>query len=356
VCHGRAVGRRESRKKTQGPAGARRRGSYSTAGVEKDPRQVRILGLRGFFTVSGSLEQRITAIARLQRGRLSRRQLLAAGIGSRAIDRMLSHGLLRREHRGVYAVLDVGPLPLARETAALLACGERAVLSHRSAAALWGLAAQRDGPVSITIACSERGRKRRGITLHRVGELHPRDVRIHQQLPVTSPARTLLDFAAVATTREVERALDEALVVLKLVTKEQLADVIERVRNHPGAPVLKRLLETRGPATITQSEAEELFLGLVRQAGLPAPQCQVQIAGYTVDFYWPEHRVAFEIDGYLFHTSRRSFDRDRSKDAAVKAADVDPNRVSRDQVKHEPLKVATYVAAALTRASMRGRG
>ncbi len=265
---------------------------------------------------------------------------------------MLNHGLLRSEHSGVYVVLDAGPLELARETAALLACGERAVLSHRSAAAHWGLTPAEDGAVAVTIAGGDRGRKRAGIELHRASELLRRDVRIHQQLPVTSPARTLLDFAAVAGARELERAIDEALVVLKLVDRAEFEDVVRRASHHRGARTLNELLDHRGPSRITQSEAERLFLELIRQARLPIPETQVRIAGYTVDFYWPEHKVAFEVDGYRFHTSRSAFDRDRRKDAAVKAAGVDPNRVSRDQVKHEPLVVVGYVAHALGRATL----
>src|SRR5437763_4360110 len=154
-------------KKTHAPARAPGRGAFSLPDEEKDPRRVKILGLRGFFVVSGTSQQRLTAIARLQRGRMTRQQLLAAGIGGGAIDGMIKRGLLRREHAGVYAVLDVGPVPLARETAALLLCGEGAALSHRSAAALWALQPAYDGPVAVTILRSDRGRKRSGITLHR---------------------------------------------------------------------------------------------------------------------------------------------------------------------------------------------
>ncbi|MGN6169367.1 MAG: endonuclease domain-containing protein [Solirubrobacteraceae bacterium] len=116
---------------------------------------------------------------------------------------------------------------------------------------------------------------------------------------------------------------------------------------------MRTLLERRTHETITQSEAERLFLALVRQAGLPVPETQVRIAGYRVDFLWRQERVVFEIDGYRFHTSRSAFDRDRRKDLALKQARYDPNRVSRDQVKHQPLLVVAHVAAALARAAVR---
>lgn len=118
----------------------------------------------------------------------------------------------------------------------------------------------------------------------------------------------------------------------------------------PGTALLRRLLDARARETITQSAAERAFLQLVRTAGVPEPETQVNIRGFTVDFLWPRERVVFEIDGYRFHTSRSAFDRDRRKDQALKAAAFDPNRVSRDQVMHEPLSVVAHVAAALTRA------
>ncbi len=126
--------------------------------------------------------------------------------------------------------------------------------------------------------------------------------------------------------------------------------MIERGSGHRGAATLRTLLERRTRDTITQSEAERLFLTLVRDAGLPEPETQVRIAGYRVDFLWRRTRVVFEIHGYRFHTSRRAFDRDRRKDLALKQAGFDPNRVSRDQVKDQPLLVLAHVAAALARA------
>jgi very-short-patch-repair endonuclease len=96
---------------------------------------------------------------------------------------------------------------------------------------------------------------------------------------------------------------------------------------------------------------ERRCLELIREAGLPEPETQVRIAGYTVDLLWPDHRVVFEIDGYTFHTSRFAFDRDRRKDAALKSAGYDPNRLSRDQVMFEPDLAVAAISAALARAA-----
>lgn len=300
--------------------------------------------------VSGDREQRMAAVARLQRGRVARKQLLAAGIAQTTISNMVRRRLLQPEHSGVYVIGSAPPVPLARETAALLACHGAAVLSHESAAALWGLMQFPEGPVQVTVVGGETGRKRRGIEFHRAKQLLDRDVAIHLGIPVTSPARTLLDLASYATARELERALDEALVVRRIVPPEELDDVAERARGRRGTGLFRQLVADRGGTTITHSEAERRFLQLMRAAALPEPKTQVRVAGFTVDFFWPEQRVAFEVDGFRFHTSRSSFDRDRRKDAALKAAGVDPNRVSRDQVKYQSPMVVAHVAAALARA------
>jgi very-short-patch-repair endonuclease len=102
---------------------------------------------------------------------------------------------------------------------------------------------------------------------------------------------------------------------------------------------------------ITRKEAEKLFLATIREAGLPEPETQVWLEGFSVDFLWRPQRVVFEIDGFTFHTSRSAFDHDRRKDLVVKTAGWDPNRVSRDQVKYERLTVLAHVAGALARAS-----
>lgn len=301
------------------------------------------------MSVSGGRDQRIARIAELQRGHITRHQLRAAGVSDTATARLIAAGRLVPAHRSVYVVRPAIPVPLGRETAALLACVPNAFLSHASAASLWKLCDPVDGPVDVTVV-RDRHRKTSGIRGHRAGSLLKKDVRVEQGLPVTSPARTLLDRAATLTTRDLERELDEALVVLRIVRRGELQDVVTRATGHRGAPILGKLLERRTDDTITESEAERLFLTLVRNAGLPEPETQVRIAGYKVDFLWREERVVFEIDGYRFHTSRKAFDRDRRKDLALKGALCDPNRVSRDQVKYEPLVVLAHVAGALARA------
>jgi very-short-patch-repair endonuclease len=309
-----------------------------------------VLGVRNLVSISGRRrDERIAAVAELQRGHITRAQLRAVGVPDSTITRLAATGRIVRVHPSVYAVRPIVPAPLARESAALLACGPNALLSHRSAAALWKLCEPSDGPVEVTIPLHRR-RNLAGIQAHRSCHLLPQDVVVEQGLPVTSPARTVLDRAATLSARDLERELDEALVVQRIVRRRQLEDVLARSNGRNGAAVLRRLLAARTRETLTRSEAERMFLRLIRKAGLPEPETQVPIEGFTADFLWPEIGVVFEIDGYKFHTSRRAFDRDRRKDRVLKAAGFDPNRVSRDQVKHEPLSVVAHVAAAVSRA------
>lgn len=319
---------------------------------QKDPCFVRVLGRRVLLPVSGHREQRVAAIARVQRGRVSRRQLLAAGLASTTIKNMVRRRLLNPEYSGVYAVAYAPPVPLARETAALLACHGRAVLSHRSAAALWDLLPPVDAPVEVTVVRGESGRKRAGLRLHRASLLAERDTSTHQGLPVTSPARTLLDIASCTPERLVERALDAALVVRKIVTRHDLDEVVARAGTHRGKAVLRDLLRQRGGSTLTESEAEERFLDLIRKAGLPLPETQVVFSGYRIDFLWRDLGVVFEVDGYRYHSSRSAFNRDRLKDAALKSAGLDPNHVTRDEIEFRPLAVIAFVAGALARRSV----
>ncbi len=306
----------------------------------------------GLFPVSGSAIERVASIAARQRGRVARRQLLAAGVSSRTIDRMVARGLLRPEHAGVYAVVHDVAGPLTRETSALLACGDRAVLSHLSAAALWGIVPEPHGPVAVTIACAGTNRVRPGIDLHRSRNLLRRDVRIKEGLPLTSPAWTLLDLTSCLDARSYERAFDEALVVQRIVRRGQIEDVLKRANGRRGAGVVRALLDER-KSNITHSEAERQCLALIRKAGLPEPKTQVRIGEYTVDLLWARLGVAFEIDGYRFHVSRFAFDRDREKDTALKAATLDPNRLTRDQIVFRPYFAVAAIAGALARASVR---
>jgi very-short-patch-repair endonuclease len=315
---------------------------------EEDRRtsRVRVLGQRDILLVAGCAGERLAAIAGLQRGRVSRRQLLAVGMTKATIETMLRHGRLYRLHRGVYAVGHLAPIELGRETAALLAMAGDAVLSHGTAAAIWNL--RPPGPeIEVTVVGSV-ARKRPGIGVHRTTRLHPSERRLHKDLPLTSPARTLLDLAPHVTARELERALDEGLT-RRIVRLSQLSDVLSRANGHAGAAMLRALVQDRRPTTVTRSPTEEIMLKLIRQAKLPPPEMNVRMHGYEADFFWREQGVVVEVDSYTYHTSRSAFERDRRKDAVFRSAGLDVLRFSRYQIKAEPYFVIAQVMQALTR-------
>jgi very-short-patch-repair endonuclease len=286
----------------------------------------------------------IAAIATRQYGVVSRAQLLAAGIGPGAIATRVRRHRLHRLHRGVYAVGHTALVPLAREMAAVLACGADAAISHRSAARLWRLVEQDDGPIDVTVTRSAG--RRPGLRIHRSRTFAPADVRIRQGIPVTTPERTLLDLAEAAPDRELERALDEALVQ-KLTTRAALVAVVDNAKGRRSAPRLRNLLERNEPTTLTRSAAEERFLALVRQAGLEAPEVNVRLGNHVVDFLWRRQRLVVEIDGYRFHSSRSAVERDRRRDAELAAAGYRVIRITWRQLTEEPYSVVARLSPAL---------
>jgi hypothetical protein len=187
----------------------------------------------------------------------------------------------------VLAVGHRAPAPLSRETAALLAMRDGAALSHDSAAALWQYPAAAESPdaIHITVPGNHGGRPI-GVEVHRSRILRPRDVRARDGVPVTSPERTLLDRAASLSARELERDLEHGLRRTAMTLRD-VRRLLDRAGAHHGRGALTQLLDARTTATFTRSEAEERFLALVRDAGLPDPLVNVRRQGYELDFLWP---------------------------------------------------------------------
>jgi very-short-patch-repair endonuclease len=307
--------------------------------------RVKVLGVRAELALSGKRDEKIAAIARLQRGRVARRQLRAAGLSYKVIAAAVRRGALIPLPGAVFAVGHFGASELAEETAALLACPEGAALSHRTAAKLWDMAPA-DGIVDIVVP---EGAKTRadGFRIHRSRGLEPRDIRIRKGLPVTSPARTLLDEADDRTPRQLELEFDRA-IVSRIMRTDDLAELLGRTRGRRGSAPLRALLERQHGTTRTRSGAEELFLDLVRQARLPPPQTNVKVAGYEVDFLWPEQNLIVEVDGYCFHSTHRVFHRDHRKDADLRTAGFHVIRVSFEQLERQPFAVIADVTRGLT--------
>lgn len=291
-----------------------------------------------------AIDALIDRFAAGQHGVVTRRQLLEAGLEPGTVDRRFGAGRLRSLHRGVYLV---GPVAGAHapEMAACLACGPGAVVSHRSAAALWRMMVRPRDVRSIHVSVRGRGPRRPGVTVHRPVHLHSDEVTTCDGIPVTTPARTLYDLAGTVSPRRLERALAEALA-LRRATAEEIAGIAERHAGRPGSRRLARALGHSGPR-LTRSEAEARFLDLVRQARLPRPKINAVVCGYEVDFHWASEGLVVEIDGFAFHSSRRAFERDRVRDGELIAAGRRVVRITWRQLVSEPLAVVARVSRAL---------
>jgi very-short-patch-repair endonuclease len=289
----------------------------------------------------------ILELAARQRGVVSRRQLIQAGVSSDKVDGRVRAKRLHALYRGVYRV---GPVvaQYAHEMAAVLACDGLAVVSHRSSAELWQLPPQRRsaGPVTVILAHSDHGR-RPNIEAHRVRALPVDEVTKLERIPITTPARTLLDIAGAVSCRELERAVAEAFA-RGLANESAITTLMSRHPRRPGARVLRALLGAEQPA-LTRSEAEERFLSLIRKARLPAPEVNVSIGDYQVDFFWRVERFVVEIDGFAFHSSVDRFESDRRRDAVLAAAGLRVMRVTWRQMQGEPEAMLVRLGQALIR-------
>lgn len=295
----------------------------------------------------------ISDLSGRQHGIVSRTQLLEAGVSRHSVENRVKRRLLRPLYTGIY---QVGPTRarLAREMAALLACGPEAVLCSRTAGILWELLRGRRQP-SVVHVCVDRDRRvlRRGIRTYRIGCPPADEMTRHRGLRVSTPARTLLDMARTVRDRTLEQAVAAA-------DRQGLADeadvrrLLERHRGRRGVRRLRGLLDRRGGAAFTRSEAEARLLDLIRRAKLPPPETNVMIDGVEVDFFWPKERFVAEMDGFGHHASRASFEWDRERDAGLTALGVKVHRVTWRQLASEPEAVLVRLAQALV--TSRGRG
>lgn len=289
-----------------------------------------------------AVERAVARVGRRQDNVLTIEQLLEAGLGRGAIEHRVEAGMMQRLHRGVYLLGAAPPTLMARARAAVFACGDGAVLSHRSAAEVYGLLPEAGGGVDVTVVGRNPGAEP-GIRLHRPRALARYDAATMRGMRITSVARTICDLAATESRRDVEHAFQEALY-RRIVTARQIAAVLKREPNRRGAPVIRALLEDPG---MTRSERERALLKLVAQAQLPKPLTNVRLHGYLVDAYWPEYGLVLEFDGWQAHGHRSAFETDRKRDQIMVAHGLRVIRVTDRQLKHEPVAVAARIAMAL---------
>jgi very-short-patch-repair endonuclease len=250
---------------------------------------------------------------------ISTAQLSAAGLGVGAIKWRVRRGRLVPHHRGVYAVGHAPRTVQARWWAAILACGGpgAAVLSHRSAGAMWELIAMPSGPVDVTTL--RRNASTEAIRVHHTRTLRPEDITTRDGLPLTTPTRTLIDLADVLTAHRLERACQRAEIHRLLnaaVLRARLAEL-------PGrrTQALEAALQSLAPGPqATRRELEERMLALIARHRLPRPLVNHTVNGEEVDFYWPQARLIVETDGAATHLTPTAFELDRARDAKLRAA------------------------------------
>lgn len=288
--------------------------------------------------------KRLVRLSRAQNGVLTWEQLRAAGLTRGAVRTRVRSGRLVRAFRGVYLTADPELVSLALPSAAVLALEPDAMLSHRSAAAVWRLAEADPSTIDVTVVHRNPGAPA-GIRLHRVSALHPADTARHSNVRLTSPARTLIDFAAQATSSELHHAFGEARAKHGLRDAALKAALARIPANHPGAAIVRTMLDDG--ATYDRSRAEGIMRRLCRDAGLAMPLVNVRLNGFTVDFLWSEHRLIVEVDGYGTHGSRQAFESDRRRDQVHAAAGYVVIRVTWRQLQKEPLALVARLAQAM---------
>ncbi len=285
-----------------------------------------------------TLDSRLAQIAARQHGVITLRQLEAAGLSRRAAVGRVQRGQLHRLHRGVYAVGHRAPNFHTRWMAAVLACGEGAVLSHSSAAALWELLRPIDGPVHVSVPTTTGRKSKHGIRLHRCPSLaeppsSPSSLPMRggrgrrltttrrHRIPVTTIQRTVEDLDGCVPAYLLRRARRQA--ELKGIHLEGA----ERKRQ--------------------RSDLEEGFLALLRTHHLPAPETNVKLGRWEVDFFWRDQRLVVEVDSFTYHRGSVAFEDDHARDLDLRQRGFTVLRFTDTQIEAEPARVVADVARAL---------
>ncbi|HEX2359062.1 MAG TPA: type IV toxin-antitoxin system AbiEi family antitoxin domain-containing protein [Solirubrobacterales bacterium] len=299
----------------------------------------------------------VWAIARRQHGVVSRAQLLELGLHPQAIKHRVAKGRLHRIRRSVYVV---GRPELTRRggwMAAVLACGPGALLSHASAAALWGIVPTRtrapaEATIDVSVPRSVRPRLD-GVHVHRRA-LADVERTLSDGIPVTMPARTLIDVSVRLRPAEIEAAVNAA-DKRDLIDPGSLSAALEGYRGQRGVAALRAVLDRR-TFRLTDSELERRFLRLVRRAGLPMPETGRYLNGFKVDFHWPALGLVVETDGLRYHRTPAQQARDRERDQAHARAGMTTLRFTHEQIRFEPDQVARTLAAVVRGSETRASG
>jgi len=284
-----------------------------------------------------SPDSQIGLLAGRQYGVVTRTQLTGLGLGEDAIDARLARGRLHRLHRGVYAVGHTVVPREGRWLAAVLRVGQGAVLSHGSAAELWGV--RREAVRGrIDVSAPRPTRSPPGIR-RRYLQLAPGEATMRRGVPVTTLARTLLDIASETSPEGLEGAIREAEYLHRFRLGD-LEDLLERHPGRRGTRTVKNCLSRlgRGPRGRTRSKLEARFAALLSRTDLPQPGLNVplELGGRKIeaDCLWRQHRLIVELDGGEAHRTRVAFETDRERDRRLQAASWRVIRVTWRQLEH----------------------
>lgn len=287
----------------------------------------------------------LAELATRQHGVVSIRQLTGPlGYSRDAVTRAVRSGRLHRLYRGVFAV---GHTRLSRHgecLAAVLSCGAGSLLSHYSAAWLWGLAKVAPAPIHVT---AENWRKpRSSLRLHQSRTVTTEDRALREGIPVTAVPRTLLDLAGAVRFDWLEKMIERA-EEKRLFDLGPVESLLDRNRGHHGWGRLRQAIALYQPVPFTRSGFERRFLEAVLETGLPRPAINYVEAGFELDVYWPEQRFAVELDVYGTHGTRAAFERDRLRQEDLKLVGIELTRVTDVRFDREPEAVLERVARLL---------
>jgi very-short-patch-repair endonuclease len=276
-------------------------------------------------------------LARAQHGVLTRRDLLALGFTEKGIKHRVASGRLHPISSGIYAVGRPELTPHGRWMAAVLVCGDRAALSHRSAAELWGIGYEEKGRIDVTVArrCEI---KRDGLKVRSRPKLPETSVLRRFGIPVTNPVQTLVDVATELKPLRLERAVNQA-DVHDLVDPETLRCSLDGYAGMPGARTLRTMLD-RHTFRLSDSDLEVYFRPLALAAGFPAPLTKQWILGYEVDFHFPDHGLIVETDGLRYHRTPAQQARMVKRDQTHTSHGYRVLRFTHWQIAHAPNEVA----------------
>jgi very-short-patch-repair endonuclease len=287
-------------------------------------------------------DRTLALLAARQQGNVTRRQLRAASISDGQIEKRLDKGSLIPAYPGVYRVGHAAPSVEADCMAAVLACGKGAVLSGRAAAHLLCLIRRRPKEAEV-ITRTER--RIDGVATQRTRNLDPRDVMTWKGIPVTTPARTLVDLAAAVSAEELARAVHQA-DVLHATTPDDVEEVLGRRPNSHKAADLRAILW--GDSERTLSKLETAFIRLLKQNKLRLPRTNRPAGGRFVDCRWPEHKLTVELDSHRYHRTRHAFEQDRRRERQAYARGDQFRRYTWGDVVEHPRPTLLELRAVLT--------